>query len=421
MREYEDIPYWEEASFEELANNLVAKINENAICKKIYKFQENSYHLKGCKELLFECVPHLIAIKEELGGKSKLYVNTSTLLANILLDFIVKECNEYIGGNISEKIKQDEEDTLIPIMWTLRFAWNIISNIERLATTEEFKKNRLKGNRDTLIELIELLDPSFAYSAYTLTKKMSYKMMTRRLTMTLGLPCSNFIRNYITTWCCDTKNLFPLLRNQYSFSDTDIFGRKLPFTYGFMSGHEDEEFINLKSETDYFCDCKETFEKKKVREKNPYNYEYDYYLEKFPKGKYIKEVKHFKEVSQHEHDLFVYHSNDISKCREYLAKFPEGWYAEQIENQIDDFIFNNYESRHKIKHYLRKYPDGKNAGKARMIIEQRRRKVLIGILCALVPTLVIGIFILLEWSIVFGSILAVLSVFIMYFGYLVED
>lgn len=334
---------------------------DKAIKEELRKFYDESHSFKGCKAVLFNCVPFIVSIKSKLGVQNKFYIEISTLIANVVLGFVIETFNGHVNDRLKTNLQKDEKGTLFSLMWMLRFCWNIIANIKRLDTSKEFQTTRLNPNENAIKKFIARLDPQFDYANVKDVRSIAIRRIK-------GYLVEPFLRQYENTWYPQKGPIQSVLSrflitpfHDYSWSG-DIYaemGIRIPPTQGFMSEWEREDFIDLRTEEDFYNECKEIYAKKEIS-----NREYDNYIKKFPKGKYLEQVQSFKDTLKYESYLYEKYKETISSCKDYIERYPNGWYLSSIKNRLDDLVFEQYKSAHKLEEYVAQYPNGKNTLKA---------------------------------------------------------
>ncbi|ADY36264.1 hypothetical protein Bacsa_1701 [Phocaeicola salanitronis DSM 18170] len=332
---------------------------DKAIKEELRKFHDEFYSFKGCKDALFNCVPFIVSIKSKLGIQNKYYIEISTLIANILLGFVIETFNSHVNDELKNMLQKNEKETLVSLMWMLRFCWNIIVNIERLDTSKEFQTNRLSPNENAIRKFIAQLDPQFDIKDIRNIAIRSIK----------GYLVEPFLQQYVNTWYSQQRAILMTVISGFSVNpfqnystSRDIYaemGVRIPPTQGFMSEWEHEDFIDLRTEEDYYNECKEIYAKKELS-----NHAYNNYIEKYPEGKYLKEVQSFKDTLKYESYLYEKYKETISSCKDYIKRYPNGWYLSSIKNRLDDLIFKQYKSAHNLEEYIVQYPNGRNVSKA---------------------------------------------------------
>ena len=411
-------------------------------CKNIERFIqhfiESSYNKKGCKDLLFKCEPYLVSIKEKVGANNNVYIEISTLLANVLLSFTIDEFNKKVNDSLEIRLKSDEKRTLLGLMWVARFSWYIILNIQELNTSSDFVNRRLLPNKQSIEQFIKQLDSSFCED-YTSIKSLRTKHRVIQSSPMEGELACVFIKEY-----------FSFL---YPDKDVPCVGNFLMLRLSPISGfmHEmcEEVYIDLRIEDDYFKECKNEYLKKTSKCDT-----YDVYIKKFPNGRFVKQVKEYKEETQKELELYRIYRNSISECNEYIRKYPNGWFIESIKVQLDDLtykkckgihefvhyidkfptgrhiseakekyenmLYEQYKISNKLKEYVAKYPNGKHVQEAKKIIKEKKETVLIWIMIILIPSVIISFFVYFEWSVIAAIILSVV-VLLCSIGYFFGD
>jgi len=106
------------------------------------------------------------------------------------------------------------------------------------------------------------------------------------------------------------------------------------------------------------------------------------YLDKYPNGKYVAEVKQKKQELQAEDDVYN-GCVSIEKCNEYLKKYPKGRYVSLVTDTKINFLeedntYANCTTAEKCDEYLNKYPKGRYVaevkGKREGLREEEWRK-----------------------------------------------
>ncbi len=378
---------------------------DKAIKNELRKFQEENSGLKGCKDLLFKCEPYLILMKEKVGIKNEYYIRVSTVLANVLLNFIVETFNKDLNDELKDRISANEKEAFFKLMWILRFSWTMLANIELLDASKEFKRDRLIPNKDTIKNLIGQIDNSFSEEG----------LLSHAGSSALGEFAINFLSQYNKAWNINSYMDLSLERERrlrdmmMGLSLERRMISNIPPTYGFMLNWINDGLIDLRTEEDYFKECKSSYDKKITEGVAPYDYKYDTYIKKFPNGKFIKEVKSYKSISQREYKLYKENCSTIEGCKHYVTTYPNGWYINKIKEQLENLIFEYYKSKKQLSTYIREYPNGKNVSKAKEIIKKRNKAVLMWILGILIPTAIILLFVLLDWSIIAAILIALFA------------
>ena len=89
----------------------------------------------------------------------------------------------------------------------------------------------------------------------------------------------------------------------------------------------------------------------------------DRYLDQYPNGKYVVEVKQKKQELQAEDDAYN-GCVSVEKCNEYLKKYPNGRYVSSVKDTKinlleEDNAYVNCTTAEKCDEYLKKYPKGR--------------------------------------------------------------
>lgn len=399
-----------------------------AIHNELKKFN-GSTSMKEARDILFACAPYLVAIKEKMGPKEVAYIEISTLLANVLLGFTITKFNEVVNEQLEYNIKTDRNGTCFKLMWVLRFSWHIIGNIEKLDTSKEFIKNRLQPNKKNISEVISQLEGWGSRGDFA----------------------TSFIQKYYTT----LQITNPLVRTELDWFERQLhrfdYQDEFLTTSGFMSASESDGFIDLRTEDDYYKECKEQFQKRIIAkcydtylEKFPqgkyseqvrqfkqitteddcYNKcneqfqkraktgQYDIYLEKFPQGKYFRQVRQFKQITNDEYNNYTQSKASLETCYEYLRKYPSGWYTEEIRSIIDDLEFKRCKSSNDFKSYAAKFSNGKHIREAQRIIRDKNANRIIIVILLIISLGGIVSFSISYWGLSLEEIISFFSEFL---------
>ena len=88
------------------------------------------------------------------------------------------------------------------------------------------------------------------------------------------------------------------------------------------------------------------------------------YLEKYPNGKYVKEIKNYWDKK------YFSKCDTIYGCQDYLNNISWGKYKTSAKNRIEKYYFQRSNDINGCKTYLEKYPNGKYAKKIRKKLEK---------------------------------------------------
>lgn len=128
--------------------------------KEISKFNSlpdlSSYSIN----LIINCAPYLVQIKEKLGKANSFYIRISTRIAGLALHNIIEEVNKVSNDNIQFQLQVDRNGILTRLKKVVKEAWHAIMHIDKLDVTSDFKNNRFLPNRETLNSLKEDLEIS---------------------------------------------------------------------------------------------------------------------------------------------------------------------------------------------------------------------------------------------------------------------
>lgn len=109
----------------------------------------------GAIQLIKDCVPHLMAIKEKVGAKNEFYLSISTLVANIALSSAIDAVNSTQDKQIHSSAFASYN--MLDIKNTLTYAWMTMLYIRTLQLEPDFRGGRFKENFDILKGIIERL------------------------------------------------------------------------------------------------------------------------------------------------------------------------------------------------------------------------------------------------------------------------
>jgi len=88
------------------------------------------------------------------------------------------------------------------------------------------------------------------------------------------------------------------------------------------------------------------------------------YLEKYPNGKYVKEIKNYWDKK------YFSKCDTIYGCQDYLNNISWGKYKTSAKNRIEKYYFQRSNDINGCETYLEKYPNGKYAKKIRKKLEK---------------------------------------------------
>lgn len=121
--------------------------------KEITKFNSlpdlSSYSIN----LIINCAPYLVQIKEKLGKTNSFYIKISTRIAGLALHNIIEEVNTVHNDNIQFQLQVNRNETLTRLKKVVKEAWHAIIYVDKLDITSDFKNDRFLPNRETLKSL----------------------------------------------------------------------------------------------------------------------------------------------------------------------------------------------------------------------------------------------------------------------------
>jgi len=98
------------------------------------------------------------------------------------------------------------------------------------------------------------------------------------------------------------------------------------------------------------------------------------YLEKYPHGKYVKQVK--KIMERYYYDK-ARRTGDPEDCIRYLKKYPHGRYVRKVRSILEDYYYNKAQSSGMAEDYLtyiKKFPNGRYVKQVKEILNSFRSK-----------------------------------------------
>ncbi len=94
-------------------------------------------------------------------------------------------------------------------------------------------------------------------------------------------------------------------------------------------------------------------EEKKLYEKVVKSKKYDEYLQKYPEGTYSQEIKGKRE------DVFYGSVKDVPSADKYIKEYPFGKYLSDVQEKREEYYYNESIKRNNSNIYLSEYPEGK--------------------------------------------------------------
>ncbi len=118
---------------------------DKAIQLLLLKFTLKPDLIEHSIQLIKDCVPHIVSIKEKLGREHPYYLKMSTLIVNNALSNVIAEVNEAQKNAFNFEI----------IKSTLISAWRTQLYMDKFDLEPTFKEGRYKQSRDALRSIIE--------------------------------------------------------------------------------------------------------------------------------------------------------------------------------------------------------------------------------------------------------------------------
>ncbi len=160
-------------------------------------------------------------------------------------------------------------------------------------------------------------------------EKRDYQVLYKNATINL---CENFISNYPKSIYTDkVKNIKYDLEEDKAW-EAAKYANTINSYYKYVDAYDDQ--------SKYYNAAMNAIDQ---LDKEAYNsavkthslFSYNYYLDKYSRGKYREDIQSRKSLL--EEDIF-YHSvenGSVSKLKSYLSKYPEGRYLAQVKEQLD--------------------------------------------------------------------------------------
>jgi len=107
--------------------------------------------------IIINCAPYLVSIKEKLGKSSSYYLKISTQIASLALHNIIEEVNTVHNDNTQLQLQIDRSSTIALLKTITKNAWHAIKHIDKLDIATDFKNDKFLPNRVALESLINEL------------------------------------------------------------------------------------------------------------------------------------------------------------------------------------------------------------------------------------------------------------------------
>ena len=287
--------------------------NHKSIISSLESFSKQPDLISYSIRLIKECVPHILSIKEKLGTGHKYYLKISTAIVNNALGNIISEVNKAQNGDM---------DTLKA---TLIEAWRAQLYLDKFDLTPEYKNGRYKECREALRDII--------------ARGRGFE--DKRLSFMFTCGCG---------WC-----------NDLDVSD-----------------------IDLRTEEELYDACKRS---SGTNSKSIYRV----YLKRYPNGKHKAQVSLMlekyeynscKSISEYENFLRLYPASTFAaEARRRIAQLKELERKREEEekirrhNEADKRLFMSCKTIHNYQTYLAKYPNGLYANQAKEEIKRLKKKI----------------------------------------------
>lgn len=121
---------------------------DKQIKKELALFLLRPNNIVSANELMTNCAPYVIKIKEKLGDTHKYYLNISTQIVQGALHNVIEEVNQTID-DVNEKLRQ-----IWGIKSVLSDAWRTTLNMEQFGMQSVFKHERFLPQKDALYQIL---------------------------------------------------------------------------------------------------------------------------------------------------------------------------------------------------------------------------------------------------------------------------
>lgn len=270
----------------------------NIIKNKLALSYLNPCNIDKSNELMQDCAPYIIRIKEKLGTVHKYYLNISTQIVQIVLHNIIGAVNRAI-----EEINNQMMYSRIEFNEILKNAWIATLNMEIFDLQPSFKNERFLSQKEKLRGILQ-----------------SARVSTSSISANLDLRTEDEIYNSCS-----------------SLTDYETYLKKFP-------------------QGKYLSQAKFSIEVKRYKSCKTEE-QYQDYINRYPKGRYLQEaiskrdeLHRIAEVNKHKDDEAYRSCNSITDFQEYIKKFPKGIHVAQAKGEISR-IKNEQEMQKEIEYY----------------------------------------------------------------------
>ena len=331
-------------------------------------YRGNSLTISNAIQLIRDCAPSLVSIKEVVGALNYPYVSLSTSVVSAALAATVSEVNKAqepdVFGNYNlQKIKD-----------TLREAWRATLFMEKLDMDPSFKNERFNGNRDTLKKMIEDLH-GFFYVNLMKGVVNPLNVFGKNITVDLDMRTDD---EYFKS--CKTKVDFNVYLTRYPKGKHVAQAR--------------QRLTEFEKETWSKCKTIDDFKK---------------YLKKYPSGIYHREAN--DKIDRFEEEaMWVDCKNDdtLESYNNYLIRTKLANHTQEArvaierlkeEHRKDEAMWSRCQKKEDYERYLQSFPRALHKTEANDALAkiERQKNTLIGI------GVVLGIGIIITLAVVFGG------------------
>ena len=285
--------------------------------------------IDSSNDLMRNCTPYIIDIKEKLGKLHKYYLKVSTQIVQNALHNVIEEVNRFI-----EEFNNSIIHSRAELNETLKKAWLATLNMGIFDMEESFKNERFLSQKDALRNILQ-----------------SARIEVASMVATIDLRTEEEVYNS----CVSIRDYHAYIKN-----------------------YPNGKFV---SQANYTIELK-TF--KSCRTKA----QYQNYIDRYPDGRYVQQAilkrdeLHLIEEENKRKETAFYNSCSIKDDFErYLKLYPNGIFAEQAKNNIykinlekETEFFNSCSSVADYISYLQQYPLGLFRAKARTAINRIKQQ-----------------------------------------------
>lgn len=331
-------------------------------------YKNKSHSIASAIQLIRDCAPNLVSIKEVTGALNYSYISLSTGVVSAALASTIDEVNkaqepDVFGKYNIQKIKD-----------VLREAWRATLFMEKLDMEPSFKSERFNGNRDTLKKMIEDLH-GFFYANLLKGVVNPLNVFGKNITVDLDMRTDD---EYFKS--CKTK--------------VDYYVYLARYPKGKHVAQARQRLTEFEKEAWSRCKTMDDFKK---------------YLKDYPYGIYRKEAK--EKIDQFEEEaLWVDSKNDdtIEAYNNYLTSTKLSKYTQEArlaierlkeEHRKDEEMWKGCQKKEDYEKYLQAFPRALHKVEANERIEKfanQRRNLIIA-------AVFLGLGVIITLAVVFGG------------------